>query len=523
VGAEQHWEETMRIRGNNSRNTLTGTSDDDIIFGLGGRDTIFAGSGNDFIVGGHDPDRIDGGDDVDTASYEDSLMGVVVDLVTGRGIGGDAEGDRLFNIENLVGSRHDDFLNGNDQANVLVGGGGLDFLDGRGGDDHLFGGSGDDILHGGAGADEIVGGPGTDTVTYGDSPVVVPLGGYNGVVVSLQEGLGYSGDADGDTLASIENVAGSDHDDFLIGNDGANRLVGLAGNDKLYGAAGDDYLFGDNPAADPMLGGRGDDILSGGRGADHLFGGPGEDVLIGGAGADHLDGGSGADTAAYTESDEGVLVNLAAGVGFSGTAQGDVLVDIENLWGSRHDDVLVGDDEANYIEGGFGDDQLVGGGGGDVLFGGAQPRDGVDIIEPPGDGVPLTDGHDTLVGGRGRDQLIGGTGADTLTGGRDADIFIWRTVTETGVLVVDMDLITDFNRREGDLIDVHEIDADETIFGNQDFTFVGTAGFSAPGQIRYATVGTETWIILNTDADTAGEVAIRVAGVHTVDASWFSP
>jgi hypothetical protein len=57
---------------------------------------------------------------------------------------------------------------------------------------------------------------------------------------------------------------------------------------------------------------------------------------------------------------------------------------------------------------------------------------------------------------------------------------------------------------------------------SEDFAFVGASLFSAPGQVAYATVGTETWIILNTDADTDGESLIRVAGTQPVDASWFS-
>ena len=59
---------------------------------------------------------------VDTASYATSAAGVAVSLVTGNGVGGDAEGDRLFNIENLTGSNFDDTLEGNAGNNVLVGG-----------------------------------------------------------------------------------------------------------------------------------------------------------------------------------------------------------------------------------------------------------------------------------------------------------------------------------------------------------------------------------------------------------------
>ena len=116
-----------------------------------------------------------------------------------------------------------------------------------------------------AGADTVNGGSGTDTANYSDST--------EGVVVSLITGLGFGGTAEGDTLTSIENLTGSAHADFLVGNDGNNVLVGL----------------------------ESDDILKGGGGADTLYGDSGSDTLKGGGGADTLNGGSGIDTANYAE------------------------------------------------------------------------------------------------------------------------------------------------------------------------------------------------------------------------------
>ena len=84
-----------------------------------------------------------------------------------------------------------------------------------------------------------------------------------------------------------------------------------------------------------------------------------------------------------------------------------------------------------------------------------------------------------------------------------------------------MDVITDFNRREGDHIDVRAIDANPIVPRNQDFTFIGTDEFSARGQIRYFTDGTDTFIALNTDAEFFdNDAVIRVVGVHTEDAFW---
>jgi serralysin len=66
------------------------------------------------------------------------------------------------------------------------------------------------------------------------------------------------------------------------------------------------------------------------------------------------------------------------------------------------------------------------------------------------------------------------------------------------------------------------IDANETVAGNQDFTFIDQAAFTAPGQINWFTNGTDTFIQLNTNADPTVDGVIQVLGVHTVGASWFS-
>ncbi len=84
---------------------------------------------------------------MDTADYSSSAGGVNVGLMTGLGSGGDAQGDVLTSIENIVGSTHDDTLTGDGAANALSGGGGNDTLDG---------GPGSDMLTGGPGAERFV-------------------------------------------------------------------------------------------------------------------------------------------------------------------------------------------------------------------------------------------------------------------------------------------------------------------------------------------------------------------------------
>ena len=98
-------------------------------------------------------------------------MGVTVDLSEPDGsnnAGGQAEGDTITNVENVTGTRHDDVLTGDDQAN------------------RLEGNDGNDMLTGGDGADELIGGEGNDTASYADSDA--------GVTVTLE---GQSVDEDG--------------------------------------------------------------------------------------------------------------------------------------------------------------------------------------------------------------------------------------------------------------------------------------------------------------------------------------
>jgi hypothetical protein len=93
---------------------------------------------------------------------------------------------------------------------------GVDNISGYGGNDLIFGLSGDDYIVGGTGADALDGGPGSDTASYFTSSA--------GIIASLTAGAGVGGDAEGDTYTSIENLAGSDHADALIGNDIPNSL-----------------------------------------------------------------------------------------------------------------------------------------------------------------------------------------------------------------------------------------------------------------------------------------------------------
>ena len=106
------------IFGNNRANdVLVGTSTSDYIYGYGGDDTFEGRGGADYLYGG---------DGVDTATYAHSSAGVQINLMAAVQHGGDAEGDQLFSIENIIGSSYKDVLTGNGENNRLEGGGGTD-------------------------------------------------------------------------------------------------------------------------------------------------------------------------------------------------------------------------------------------------------------------------------------------------------------------------------------------------------------------------------------------------------------
>ena len=133
--------------------------------GGNGNDLLVGGSGDDFFQGGGGTDAIAGGGGNHTASYRSSALAVGVNLATGLGSSGDAEGDTLTGIENVLGSDQGDILTGNGGANALSGFAGADTLHGGGGDDVLDGGAGDDTLDGGAGNDTMSGGTATTTTS----------------------------------------------------------------------------------------------------------------------------------------------------------------------------------------------------------------------------------------------------------------------------------------------------------------------------------------------------------------------
>jgi Ca2+-binding RTX toxin-like protein len=197
---------------------LYGTAFDDTLWGNIGNNVISSDSGNDTILGDAGSDTINGGLGNDTMSYAASASAVTINLALGTASGGDAAGDTLSNIENLIGSSGNDTLIGDTNANSLAGG------------------AGNDTLRGGDGADTLNGGSGTDTADYSDS--------LTGVTIYLDGTTSSGGTAAGDILISIESIIGSGFDDTINGASSAETLNGGAGNDIIIGGAGGDTIDG---------------------------------------------------------------------------------------------------------------------------------------------------------------------------------------------------------------------------------------------------------------------------------------
>ena len=211
-----------------------------------------------------------GGAGFDVVDYSASASaGMNIYMDGSYGTGGDAAGDRLFNVEEVIGSNQDDRITGNDNGDLILGGAGNDSLTGGAGADTLQGGTGNDVIITGLGADQVDGGAGFDIVDYRLSNA--------GVRIANDGTAGVGGWAQGDTLQNVEQIEGS------------------AFADTLSGA----------PTTGTVLNGWG-----------------GNDSFVSGAAADTIDGGLGIDSIDYSASAAGVNVHLDGSVSSGGDAAG---------------------------------------------------------------------------------------------------------------------------------------------------------------------------------------------------------
>lgn len=208
-------------------------------------------------TGAADLVRIDGLAGEDMLSFAGFDRGVTLDLQAGSVRRGTLALP-MEGIEHVTGTSYADrFIGGTEGA-------------------RMRGLGGPDWFYSGAGADTIDGGAGPDRVSYRDAGA--------GVSASLLRGRGWGGDALGDRYTDIEELSGSDHDDFLWGDHGDNWLTGGPGDDTLVGNGGDDYIVA-GAGIDVIVfsGNRADyTIVRSGIGTDvtDRVGGDGHDVLL---------------------------------------------------------------------------------------------------------------------------------------------------------------------------------------------------------------------------------------------------
>lgn len=371
--------------------TLTGTAGDDaVILGVD-KDDVYAGAGNDlmFFSGSTNYHWLHGGDGFDQADFSDfgSAISVALDVtnqqVWTRGTDtylGTETWDllaRMSDVESVVATDFDDYLRGDDAANILCGMDGDDRLIGKGGDDVISAGLGDDNVNAGDGNDLvfITGSNDFDKVEGGAGRDMVDFSGFGSAVSVALDVDGQRAWTRGtDTfqgteawdlvalLSNVESLTGTKFDDYLRGDDGANILRGLDGDDHLIGKGGND-------------------VISAGLGDDLVHAGDGDDLIIftGATTVDQLNGDAGMDAVDFSGFGSAISVTLDVQGQGVWTRGSDSYLDggawraiaqmssIEAVVGTDYDDYLRGDAGHNELAGGAGDDRLVGGAGNDIF------------------------------------------------------------------------------------------------------------------------------------------------------------
>jgi Ca2+-binding RTX toxin-like protein len=294
------------------------------------------------------------------------------------------------------------------------------------------------------------------------------------------------------------NLFGGTGNDTLTGGAGSDMLFGQSGNDTLRGQGGTDFLFGGSED-DVLIGGDADDQMFGESGNDRFIWNPGDDtdLMEGGAGIDTVEVNGGGGTEIFTLTANGTRVRFdrldpapfSLDIGtteklelrmnggddsFSATGNLAALIQI-TVDGGAGNDTILGSNGADLLLGGTGNDFIDGQQGNDVAFLGA----GEDTFQwDPGDGSDVVEGQD------GTDKLLfnGSAGNEIFTASANGGRVLFTR--NLGNIVMDLDDVEriDLNALGGtDTVIVNDLSGTDVVEVNVNLagTIGGTAGDGA--------------------------------------------
>ncbi len=415
------------IRGEGNDDDIEGGPGKDTIHGDDGSDAVTGGSGVDTRLDGTArtwETTTDTGDELYGDAGTDTILGDNGVAKTRTLFDVPSEGS-----EPAAGSYGDDVVSGGTEGDRVFGQSGDDTLAGDGGNDVVDGNSGADTLRGGTEDDVLVGGSqqGATEAVMGekiDDRDRQPAGEMTarGDLVRGDAGndvvLGDNGRVTGfGATASVE-----EYDVWRASQSAA--PANASGADQLYGDSGLDRMFGQGQN-DLMSGGDDDDVMSGDNGADTMSGNAGADDIVGGSGlaqaptdlagvrddGDLLFGGDeadGTDGADVILGDNGRITRSGTDANTKQAARTVTLYDLAVVAKTSPSTMVSGND---VIRGNADRDLVYGQGGADTIAGDA----GDDWLEGNTNPGGSSGSPDFIKGGDGDDDILGGSSNDVTT------------------------------------------------------------------------------------------------------------
>ncbi|MGR3322646.1 MAG: DUF4214 domain-containing protein [Pseudooceanicola sp.] len=443
------------LHGNSGDDTLDGGADNDLLFGGIGNNLLIGGSGTDSAS--WDPQMEGEAFDENGKWVPNALHGTLsADLMAATGAftrdsDGSLHSSQLLEIENIIGTANDDLIRGDRFGNSLTGGEGTgaDDLAGRGGDDTLTGGAGDDRMLGdheaGAVNMAFVNEAGATDGYIGMNGLPLPAGGRATVEFMIQSTvpsddymalLSYSAAhtqggsnnhfllearADGQTRLARgtsywdTNVHSSEYLDgalhrFSFTFDAATGWTEFYLDGKLRATSNDAQIARAFRSEGFLTLGQEQDSYGGSFAASQVFRGGYGDFRIFDTIRDQkqiednwdgalADPANVANLVGYWSADE-TTASMMDMLGTTGDMASVGSVRFADI-GTSGNDLLMGEQGNDDMDGGAGNDTLLGG-----------------------------EGADLMTGGAGNDRLEGETGADVMAGGAGDDVLIGETVDQ---------------------------------------------------------------------------------------------